>query len=87
MCCNGSRSFEKSEPNDRLRQHKQLRPGGKHHVRELPVILSPDEVRRLLAAVVYLRHRRMLRLRAADLDSDRGTLWVRGANHQQIACQ
>jgi integrase len=58
----------------------------------LPVILSPDEVRRLLAAVVHFRHRLMLRLaygcglrlgevlrlRVADLDSGRGTLWVRG---------
>jgi integrase/recombinase XerD len=66
-------------------------PFGRRRYR-LPVILSPDEVRRLLAAVVYFRHRLMLRLaygcglrlgevlrlRVADLDSGRGTLWVRG---------
>jgi integrase/recombinase XerD len=59
---------------------------------KLPVILSPDEVRRLLTAVAYPRQRLMLRLaygcglrlgevlrlRVADLDSGRGTLWVRG---------
>jgi integrase/recombinase XerD len=64
--------------------------GRKTH--KLPVILSPDEVRRLLKAVVYPRHRLMLRLvygcglrlgevlrlRVADLDSGRGLLWVRG---------
>lgn len=61
-------------------------------VHKLPVILSPEEVRRLLSAVVHPRHRLMLRLaygcglrlgevlrlRVADLDSGRGTLWVRG---------
>ena len=59
---------------------------------KLPVILSPDEVRRLLAAVGQPRQRLMLRLaygcglrlgevmrlRVADLDSARGLLWVRG---------
>jgi integrase len=59
---------------------------------KLPVILSPDEVRRLLAAVALPRHRLMLRLaygcglrlgevlrlRVADLDGGRATLWVRG---------
>jgi len=59
---------------------------------KLPVILSPEEVRRLLAAVGQPRHRLMLRLaygcglrlgevmrlRVADLDSARGLLWVRG---------
>ena len=64
--------------------------GRKTH--KLPVILSPDEVRRLLAVVVNPRHRLMLRLvygcglrlgevlrlRIADLDSGRGLLWVRG---------
>jgi integrase/recombinase XerD len=57
-----------------------------------PVILSPDEVRRLLAAVHEPRDRLMCRiaygcglrisevlhLRIADLDSARGILWVRG---------
>jgi integrase/recombinase XerD len=57
-----------------------------------PVILSPDEVRRLLAAVLEPRDRLMCRiaygcglrisevlhLRVADLDSARGILWVRG---------
>jgi len=60
--------------------------------KKLPVILSPDEVRRLLAAAATDRDRLMLRLaygcglrlgeilrlRLADLDSARGTLWVRG---------
>jgi integrase/recombinase XerD len=60
--------------------------------RRLPVILSPAEVRRLLAAVAGARDRLMLRLaygcglrlsevlhlRVADLDSGRQTLWVRG---------
>jgi integrase/recombinase XerD len=60
--------------------------------RRLPVILSPEEVRRLLAAVAGARDRLMLRLaygcglrlsevlhlRVADLDSGRQTLWVRG---------
>jgi integrase/recombinase XerD len=60
--------------------------------RKLPVILSPEEVRRLLAAVAGGRDRLMLRLaygcglrlsavrhlRVADLDSGRGVLWVRG---------
>jgi integrase len=59
---------------------------------KLPVILSPDEVRRLLAAVASPRYRLMLRLtygcglrlgevlrlRVADLDGGRGLLWVRG---------
>ena len=59
---------------------------------KLPVILSPDEVRRLLAAAALPRHRLMLRLaygcglrlgevlrlRVADLDGGRATLWVRG---------
>jgi site-specific recombinase XerD len=59
--------------------------------RRLPVVLSPDEVRRLLAAVNGSRDRQMLRLtygcglrlgevlrlRIADLDSGRGLLWVR----------
>lgn len=59
--------------------------------KKLPVILSPDEVRRLLAAVVGdrdplmlrlaygcgLRLGEVLRLRIADLDSARGILWVR----------
>jgi len=59
---------------------------------KLPVILSPEEVRRLLAAVGQPRQRLMLRLaygcglrlgevlrvRIADLDSARGLLWVRG---------
>jgi site-specific recombinase XerD len=59
---------------------------------KLPVILSPAEVRRLLAAAAYPRHRLMLRLaygcglrlgevlrlRVADLDGGRGMLWVRG---------
>lgn len=59
--------------------------------KKLPVILSPDEVRRLLTAVTIDRDRLMLRLaygcglrlgevlrlRVADLDSGRGTLWVR----------
>jgi site-specific recombinase XerD len=63
--------------------------GRKRH--KLPVVLSPDEVRRLLAAVACPRGRLMLRLaygcglrlgevlrlRIADLDSGRGTLWVR----------
>jgi integrase/recombinase XerD len=58
---------------------------------KLPVILSPEEVRRLLAAVGHPRQRLMLRLaygcglrlgevmrlRVADLDSARGLLWVR----------
>jgi integrase/recombinase XerD len=58
---------------------------------KLPVILSPEEVRRLLAAVGQGRHQLMLRLaygcglrlgevmrlRVADLDSARGLLWVR----------
>ena len=60
--------------------------------RKLPVILSPEEVRRLLAAVAGGRDRLMLRLaygcglrlsevlhlRVADLDGGRGVLWVRG---------
>jgi integrase/recombinase XerD len=59
--------------------------------RRLPVVLSPDEVRRLLAAVAGARDRQMLRLaygcglrlgevlrlRLADLDGGRGLLWVR----------
>src|ERR1700685_1721483 len=59
---------------------------------KLPVILSPEEVRRLLAAVGQPRQHLMLRLaygcglrlgevlrlRVADLDSGRGLLWVRG---------
>jgi len=59
---------------------------------KLPVILSPDEVRRLLGAIVCPRYRLMLRvvyacglrlgevlrLRVADLDGGRGLLWVRG---------
>jgi len=58
---------------------------------KLPVILSPDEVRRLLAAAASPRYRLMLRLaygcglrlgevlrlRVADLDGSRGMLWVR----------
>lgn len=60
--------------------------------RRLPVILSPEEVRCLLAAVAGVRDRLMLRLaygcglrlsevlhlRVADVDSGRQTLWVRG---------
>jgi site-specific recombinase XerD len=60
--------------------------------RRLPVVLSPAEVRRLLAAVAGPRDRLMLRLaygcglrlsevrhlRVADLDGGRQTLWVRG---------
>jgi site-specific recombinase XerD len=60
--------------------------------RRLPVILSPAEVGRLLAAVTGERDRLMLRLaygcglrlnevlhlRVADLDGARQTLWVRG---------
>jgi integrase/recombinase XerD len=60
--------------------------------KKLPVILSPGEVRRLLAAVVGdrdllmlrvtygcgLRLSEVLRLRIADLDSACGILWVRG---------
>jgi site-specific recombinase XerD len=60
--------------------------------RRLPVILSPAEVGRLLAAVTGDRDRLMLRLaygcglrlsevlhlRVADLDGARQTLWVRG---------
>jgi integrase/recombinase XerD len=59
--------------------------------RKLPVVLSPDEVRRLLDAVPPGRYRLMLRiaygcglrlgevlhLRIADIDSARNTLWVR----------
>jgi site-specific recombinase XerD len=59
---------------------------------KLPVILSPEEVRRLLAAVAGPRDRLMLRLaygcglrlsevlhlRVADLDGARQVLWVRG---------
>jgi integrase/recombinase XerD len=59
--------------------------------RRLPVVLSPQEVRRLLAAVAGPRDRLMLRLaygcglrlgellrlRVADLDGGRQTLWVR----------
>jgi len=59
--------------------------------KKLPVILSPDEVQRLLAAVVGQRDRLMLRLvygcglrrseilglRIAAVDSARATLWVR----------
>ncbi len=58
---------------------------------KLPVILSPEEVRRLLAAVGPPRQRLMLRLaygcglrlgevmhlRVTDIDSARGLLWVR----------
>lgn len=77
--------------------HVLCRPDFLPHVpfarlpKKLPVILSPDEVRRLLAAVGGDRDRLMLRvaygcglrlgevlrLRVADLDSDRGILWVR----------
>jgi integrase/recombinase XerD len=60
--------------------------------RQLPVILSPQEVGRLLAAVASPRDRLMVRLaygcglrlsevlhlRVADVDSGRQTLWVRG---------
>src|SRR5436309_498032 len=60
--------------------------------RKLPVILSPEEVRRLLAAVHGDRARLMLRLcygcglrlseglhlRVADVDGGRHMLWVRG---------
>jgi integrase/recombinase XerD len=59
---------------------------------KLPVILSPEEVRRLLAVVAHPRQQLMLRLaygcglrlgevmhlRLADIDSARGLLWVRG---------
>lgn len=59
--------------------------------RTLPVVLSPNEVRQVLAAVTCPRDRLMLRLaygcglrlnevlhlRIADIDSARGTLWVR----------
>jgi integrase/recombinase XerD len=58
---------------------------------KLPVVLSPDEVRRLLAAVADERDRLMmhlaygcglrrsevLHLRVADIDSSRRLLWVR----------
>ena len=77
--------------------HVLNRPGFLPHVpfarkpKKLPVVLSTDEVRRLLAAVVDDRQRLMLRLaygcglriseilhlRLADLDSGRGLLWVR----------
>jgi len=77
--------------------HALGRPGFVPHVpfarkpRKLPVILSPDEVRRLLAAVPGARDRLMLRLaygcglrlgevlrlRVADLDGARQVLWVR----------
>jgi len=78
--------------------HVLQRPNFVPHVpfarkpRKLPVILSPDEVRRLLAAVANPRDRLMLRLaygcglrlsellhlRVADVDGGRQTLWVRG---------
>lgn len=64
---------------------------GRKTRQRLPVILSPDEVRRLLEAVAQPRHRLMLRtsyagglrisevlhLRVADIDSARMLLWVR----------
>jgi integrase/recombinase XerD len=67
---------------------------------KLPVILSPEEVRRLLAAVGQGRQRLMLRLaygcglrlgevmrlRVADLDSARGLLWVRGGKGNKDRC-
>jgi site-specific recombinase XerD len=60
--------------------------------KKLPVILSPAEVQRLLAAPKNLSHRTILttmyaagprvsevaRLKASDIDSDRGVIWVRG---------
>lgn len=60
--------------------------------RTLPKVLSPDQVRRLLAAVPAGRNRLMFRiaygcglrvselthLRVPDIDSARNTLWVRG---------
>jgi integrase/recombinase XerD len=78
--------------------HVLQRPGLVPHIPfgrrtyKLPVILSPGEVRRLLAAVAHPRYRLMLRLtyacglrlgevlrlRVADLDGARGLLWVRG---------
>ena len=60
--------------------------------KKLPVILSPAEVQRLLAEPKNLSHRTILttmyaagprvsevtRLKASDIDSDRGVIWVRG---------
>jgi integrase/recombinase XerD len=59
--------------------------------KKLPVILSPEEVRKILAAPKNLGHRTILttmyasgprvsevaRLKVADIDSGRGVLWIR----------
>ena len=60
--------------------------------KKLPVILSPAEVQRLLETPKNLSHRTILttmyaagprvsevaKLKASDIDSDRGVIWVRG---------